>query len=83
MSLPLSDRAKASVEDFIDYAIAQVDDAFRNAPAKRLGVGSPYFQRQLLLVDFWGDRRFHRLDFVINDEHAHYGVLLVVYVEYL
>jgi hypothetical protein len=28
--LPLSDTARERVEDFIDYAIAGVDDAFRN-----------------------------------------------------
>jgi hypothetical protein len=81
-SLPLSDTAKQRVEDFIDYAIAQVDDAFRNDPANRPQPNTPYFHRDLLLFDRWGDRRCHRLDFIVNDEHASAGVLLVVYVDH-
>jgi hypothetical protein len=80
--LPLSDRAKAQVEDFIDYAIAQVDDAFRQDPANRTQPNPDYFQTHLLLFDAWGDRCFHRLDFVVNDVNASYGVLLVVYVDH-
>ena len=80
--LPLSDRAKESVEDFIEYAIAQVPDAFRNDPANRLQPNTRYFHRDLLLLDVWGDRQYHRIDFVVNDEHASFGVLIVVYVDH-
>ena len=80
--LPLSDTAKEKVEDFIDYAIAQVGDAFRNDPANRTQPGGRYFHRDLLLLDVWGDGRAHRIDFVVNDEHAHVGVLIVVYVDH-
>jgi hypothetical protein len=70
------------VEDFINYAIADVDDAFRTDPANRTQPDTRYFQRQLLLFDAWGDGRFHRLDFFVNDEHAPHGVLLIVYVDH-
>ena len=80
--LPLSDTAKERVEDFIDYAIARVDDAFRNDPANRTQPDTRYFQTQLVLFDKWGDRRFHRLDFFVNDENAASGVLIVVYVDH-
>ncbi len=80
-SLPLSEEAKERVEDFIDYAILSVDDAFRNDPTNRLGPGSPYFQRQLILLDFWGDGQGHAINFVVNDESAAFGVLILVYVE--
>jgi hypothetical protein len=80
--LPLSDTAKGRVEDFIDYAIANVDDSFRHDPANRTQPDPRYFQTQLLLFDQWGDQRFHRLDFFVNDDHAHQGVLIIVYVEH-
>ncbi len=41
-----------------------------------------YFHRDLLLLDFWGDRQFHRIDFVVNDENAPIAVLIIVYVEH-
>jgi hypothetical protein len=81
-ALPLSDTAKERVEDFIEYAIAQVDDAIRNDSANRTQPNTRYFQRQLVLFDKWGDRRFHRLDFFVNDESAAQGVLIVVYVDH-
>ncbi len=81
-SLPLSEMAKGKVDDFIEYAIAQVEDAVRNDPANRIQPGTRYFHRDLLLLDFWGDRQFHRIDFVINDENAPIGVLIIVYVEH-
>ncbi len=80
--LPLSDTAKGRVNDFIEYAIANVDDAFRNDPANRTQPNTRYFHRDLLLFDKWGDRRIHRLDFFVNDENATYGILIVVYVDY-
>lgn len=80
--LPLSDSAKERVEDFIDYGIANVDDAFRNDPVNRPYPGQPYFERSFLLRDRWGDGRFHRLDFYVNDAHAPHGVPVVVYVDH-
>ena len=81
-SLPLSDTAKARVEDFIDYAIANVDDEFRNDPANRTQPDTRYFFREYFLFDKWGDRRYHRLFFVVNDQHAAAGVLLIVFVDH-
>ncbi len=81
-ALPLSDTAKEKVDDFIDYAIAQVEDAFRNDPLNRTQPNMHYFKTQLILFDTWGDRRFHRLDFFVNDENAPFGVLLIVYVDH-
>jgi hypothetical protein len=80
--LPLSDTAKERIDDFIDYAIANVDDTFRQDPANRTQPDLRYFQSQLLLFDQWGDQRVHRLDFFVNDENAHQGVLIIVYVDY-
>jgi hypothetical protein len=80
--LPLSDTAKERVEDFIEYAIAQVEDAFRNDPANRTQPNTRYFHRDLLLLDVWGDGQYHRIDFVVDDEHAPFGVLIVVYVDH-
>jgi hypothetical protein len=81
-NLPLSDVARERVEDFITYAIADVDDATRNDPANRPQPGPPYFQRQLLLLDIWGDGRVHTIDVVVNDAAAAYGVLVFVYVDH-
>jgi hypothetical protein len=80
--LPLSDMAKDRVNDFIEYAIKQVDDAFRQDPANRTQPDTRYFNRQMLLFDFWGDQRFHLLDFYISDEHASSGILLLAYVDH-
>jgi hypothetical protein len=80
--LPLSDTAKEAVGDFIDYAIARVDDAFRNDPANRTQPDARYFHRDLLLRDKWGDGQFHRVDFFVNDQHAANGVLIIVYVDH-
>jgi hypothetical protein len=81
-SLPLSDEAKERVEDFIDYAIANVTDAFRQDPANRTQPGAPYFQTQLLLFDKWGDGHYHAVNFVVDDRPAPFGVLLIVYVDH-
>ncbi len=81
-SLPLSDKAKERVEDFIEYAIAQVDDAFRNDPANRTRPDTGYFHTDLLLFDVWGDGQLHRINFVVDDEYAPIGVLIVVYVDH-
>jgi hypothetical protein len=81
-NLPLSDRAKERVEDFIDYAIANIDDASRADPANRVAPGHACFTRRLLLWDFWGDRRCHVIDFVVDDANSPFGVLLVVFVEH-
>jgi hypothetical protein len=81
-NLPLSSRAKRSVWQFIDYAIANADDTVRNDPAFRFGPGHLYFTRQLLLRDWWGDRGYHTLDFVVLDAPAAMGVLVIVYVEH-
>ena len=80
--LPLSDTAKERLEDFIDYAIAQVPDAFRNDPANRTQPNPGYFHRDLLLLDVWGDRQYHRIDFVVDDKPAPFGILVVVYVDH-
>ena len=80
--LPLSATGKERVDDFIQYAIAQVDDAFRNDPANRTQPNTGYFHRDLLLLDVCGDGQYHRIDFVVDDEHAPFGVLIVVYVDH-
>jgi hypothetical protein len=79
--LPLSDTAKGRVEDFIDYALAQVDDAFRTDPANRTQPNTAYFQRVLILHDVWGDGRYHHILFVVNDSWAACGVLILVFVD--
>jgi hypothetical protein len=81
-SLPLSETAKERVEDFIEYAIAQVDDAFRNDPANRTQPHTGYFKRDLILLDVWGDGKCHRIEFIVNDEHVTVGVLIVAYVDH-
>jgi hypothetical protein len=83
-NLPLSERAKGSVDAFLDYAIAQVDDAFRNDPANRPWPNRPLFQRDFLLLDdeAAGKRGYHKIRFVVNDAAAPYGVLVLVYVDH-
>jgi hypothetical protein len=82
--LSLSDTGKGKVEDFLDYAIVQVDDAFRCDPDNRPWPNDPYFQRELLLldVDVSGKKTWHKMMFVVNDAAAPYGVLVLVYVDH-
>jgi hypothetical protein len=81
--LPLTAKAKAKIEDFIDYGILHVADAFRLDPANRPRPDGPYFQSELLFfdVDESGKKSYHKINFVINDANAAYGVLLLVYVD--
>jgi hypothetical protein len=77
-NLPLSDDAKGRVRDFVRYGIADVTDAVRNDPANRPYPGDPFFERRLLLLDLAGDGLVHGLRFVVSDEHAAVGVLVIV-----
>ncbi|HLN32001.1 MAG TPA: hypothetical protein VK395_29990 [Gemmataceae bacterium] len=79
-ALPLSSEAKEKIYNFVRYAIAEVGDAFRNDPANRQGPGC--FHRDLILWDRWGDGQYHRIDFIVDDQHALQGVLIIVYVEH-
>jgi hypothetical protein len=82
--LPLSDKGKEKVQDFIEYAIAQVEDDFRNDAANRPRPGGPYFQRELLLldVDASGNKSYHKFLFVVNDEKAGFGVLILAWIDH-
>lgn len=83
-NLPLSDRAKGKVEDFIDYAIAQVDDASRLDPERRPWPNLPFFQTELLLMDSdtSGKKSFHKITFTVKDAAAPYGVLVIVLIDH-
>lgn len=80
--LSLSDEAKGRLDDFIDYAIANVADSFRNDPANRPFLNSAVFQLDFFILDFWGDRGFHKVTFLVSDERAAVGVLLIVFVDH-
>jgi hypothetical protein len=80
--LSLSDTAKGRLDDFIDYAIANVDDFFRNDPANRPSPNSPFFQVDFLILDSWGDGLYHKITFVVSEEHAALGVLLIIFVDH-
>ena len=81
-SLPLSAEAKERVDKFIVDSIANVSDQFRLDPQNRLGPGAPYFHIQYLILDVWGDRKIHGIDFHVNDQAAASGVLLIVFVDH-
>ncbi|HTU18973.1 MAG TPA: hypothetical protein VMG10_13010 [Gemmataceae bacterium] len=81
--LPLSPTARGRVEDFIDYAIANVTDAFRNDPGNRPRTNAPYFQVDFFILDTWGDGCYHKITFIVSDEHATAGVLAIVYVDHV
>jgi hypothetical protein len=80
--LPLSGRAKAKLEDFIDYAIRKVISGFRNNPENRPNSGKPVFVLQFFIVDAWGDDRWHTIDFTVDDSQAADGKLVVVFVDH-
>jgi hypothetical protein len=78
----LSPRASASLDSFIDFGLAKVSDDFRNDPTNRPSPGKPFFVRDFFLVDIWGDERWHRVEFTVDDSHASQGVLVIVYVNH-
>jgi hypothetical protein len=80
--LPLSGRAKAKLEDFIDYAIRKVPSGFRNNPENRPSPDKLVFVLQFFLVDAWGDDRWHTIDFTVDDSQAADGKLAVVFVDH-
>jgi hypothetical protein len=80
--LPLSGPAKAKLEDFIDYAIRKVASGFRNNPENRPSPDKSVFVLQFLLVDEWGDDRWHTIDFTVDDSQAAEGKLTIVFVDH-
>ncbi|MHB1423557.1 MAG: hypothetical protein ACYC3I_10255 [Gemmataceae bacterium] len=80
--LSLSDEAKGRLDDFINYAIANVDDSVRTDPAHRPFPNAPIFQLDFLILDSWGDRRFHKITFYVSDERAAVGVLLIEFMDH-
>ena len=83
-NLPLSQAARTAIDNFIEAAIAQVSDEFRNDPANRPFPDRPYFRRSLVFmdVDAQGTRSFHTVRFTVNDDGARFGVLLIVWVDF-
>jgi hypothetical protein len=80
--LPLSSRAKESLDRFINLEIANVSDGFRLQPENHPDSSKPCFLMQRLLLDFWGDRRFHTIDFYMRDDAVAFGVLVIAYIEH-
>jgi hypothetical protein len=81
-SLPLSAQAKARINDFIDYALVHVKDDFRTDPANRPDPSKPVFLRDFFVVDAWGDDRWHRIEFTVDDSQASQGKLVVVFIDH-
>jgi hypothetical protein len=81
-SLLLSPEAKESINRFVEQSIADISDEFRLDPANRPKPQSPYFLIRYILLDLWGDRRLHAIDFSIRDDKAQFGVLLIVFIDH-
>lgn len=81
-SLSLSEEAKGRLDNFVNYAIANVDDSARNDPANRPFANVSIFQLDFFILDSWGDGRFHKITFYVSDEHAAVGVLLIVFMDH-
>jgi hypothetical protein len=80
--LPLSPRARARLQDFVEYGLVNVTDNFRKDPENRPYADQPFFIRDFWIVDAWGDDRWHRVAFTVDDSHATAGKLAVVFVEH-
>jgi hypothetical protein len=81
-NLPLSARAKEKVKRFITGPIANISDEGRFNSENRPDASKPCFKMSLFLLDFWGDRHAHTLEFHIRDDTAQFGVLVLAYVEH-
>ena len=66
----------------MDYAIRNVSSSFRNDPENRPSPDKAFFVSQLLIVDEWGDDRWHTIDFTVDDSQAVDGKLAVVFVDH-
>src|SRR5438105_994333 len=79
--IPLTDRAREALRDFITYGLAGVTDEFRLDPANRVG---NYFRRDLTLVDedSQGVKRCNQFDFTVDDTPAYTGWLIVLSVDH-
>lgn len=80
-ALPLSSEARQRLRRLLIETIASTPDEIRLDPASRDPNGGPYFWRDMLILDQWGDQRSHILQAVISDAAAAFGVLQVVYLE--
>jgi hypothetical protein len=76
--LPLSERAKERVVEHL----TNLPDEFRLDPANRPVPGAPYFVVRHVILDAFGDRRLHTLDFHIRDDKAAYGVLFIALIDH-
>ncbi|MCI0638597.1 MAG: hypothetical protein L0Y72_07425 [Gemmataceae bacterium] len=56
-------------------------DYYRNDPERRLAPGSSCFWYSILIQDDEGDGRIRQFSFIVDDQHAVYGVLLVEFVQ--
>jgi hypothetical protein len=84
-NLPVSDNAKDKLSDFLEYGIASVSDSFRNDPDNRPWPDKPYFRRTFFILDTdtSGSLVNHLIDFVVQDDTAPYGVLVIVWIDQL
>ncbi len=80
--LSLSQQAIARVLDFVAHDLGNANDDIRTDPANRLDPNKPFYRCDFSLVDCWGDERFHRIEFVIDDSEAFQGRLAVVFVQH-
>jgi hypothetical protein len=78
--LPFSPRLLAGLERFIEESLKNISDEDRNR--SRCGSNSPFFHKQWVAVDFFGDRRGHMVDFYINDSAASFGVLVLAFINH-
>ena len=77
----LSRQARIRLFANIHSDLGEYGDYYRNDDTRRLVPGSDFFWYQLLLLDADGDGRIRQFSFVVNDEPAKYGVLLIEFVE--
>jgi hypothetical protein len=56
-------------------------DTYRNDENRRVARGSNSFRYEIIIEDEEGDGRIRQFSFVVNDQPAVYGVLLVEFVE--
>jgi hypothetical protein len=81
--LPLSPQAQRSVQDFLQHELANIKDEWRADPSRRPYPGTSLFVLDFCLLDYWGDERWHQIQFVVDDSRAEMGVLAIVYVDHV
>ena len=78
---PLSRQARIQLFAHLHSDLRVNGDYYQNDENRRVARSSSSFRYEIIIEDEKGDGRIRQFSFVVNDQPAVYGVLLVEFVE--